>query len=204
MIDFWEILGHAAIDNRFRKKLYTTFAGKMPIADPVNKDNLYACKFADDDYNAARELVITKMGPVSLMALGEWLVVSVLHPNSEASLDNVAAIVQRHLGEYQPDSPTFYQALGACIVDTSFRNEFNRGNEAACGFRLSPNDRKILAQIAQDQGFEAQAGRFHDIDWDCSCKDMCLQWGEQPYAHALENKFKDLKKAFEDLKKESV
>jgi hypothetical protein len=187
MIDFWEILGHVATDDPFRDRMYDTFAGKRPQPDATNK---FACLFADQDYDTARGLVISRMGPVSLMALGEWLVVSMLHPESRPLLNTVSQISQRILNGYQSNSPLFYQALGVAIVDTGFRDAFNQGNEPAFGFRLQQADRDALGPLLADGGFSGQCGKFHDLNWKDSCKDMCIQNQNHPYAHALEQPFK--------------
>lgn len=187
MIDFWEIMGHATTDDAFRDKMYETFAGKLPESDDTNK---FACRFADADYDIARDLVISKVGPVSLMALGEWLVVSMLHPESRPLLNAVAKTTQQILKGYQSPNPIFYQALGAAIVDTGFRDEFNQRKEQAYGFRLAQADRNALAPLLADGGFSGQSGRFHDTTWDDTCKDMCIQNQNDPYAHALEEPFK--------------
>ena len=188
MIDFWEILGHTATDDAFRKTMYQTFAGKKPAQNP-DGDNNFACLFADADYDTVRGLVVAKMGPVSLMALGEWLVVSMLHPDSQPLLDNLGGTTQHLLAGYTSTNPLFYQTLGAAMVDSSFRDQFNANNEKAYGFNLPAADRTTLAKVIGDNTFAAQAGIFHDSTWDDSCKDMCIQWPVHPYAHALENPF---------------
>ena len=187
MVDFWEMLGHVATDNAFRDTMYDTFAGKQPQPD---NDNKFACLFADDDYGAVRNLVASRMGPVSLMALGEWLVVSMLHPESRPLLDAVAQNVQALLNGYRSNNPIFYQTLGAAIVDTGFRDEFNALNEGNYGFHPNQADRDALAAVIGDGGFGAQAGKFHNNTWDETCKDMCIQNQGHPYAHALEKPFK--------------
>jgi hypothetical protein len=192
MVDFWQILGHAVTDDGFRSSLFSTFAGKTPAVNP-NKTNPFACLFDPNDYNTARALVLTKMSPVSLMALGEWLVVSMLSPTAQTPLDNVAGVLKGYLragkAAYVPTNEVFYQTLGAAIVDTNFRNAFNGNQERGYGFNLSAPDRAALGPAIADSGFIAQAGAFHDICWDHSCKDMVLQTTLQPYAHALEDSF---------------
>jgi|SRR5579875_2320063 len=190
MIDFWEILGRAVTDDVFRNALYDSFAAANPAPNP-NKKNKYACKYADTDYATARALVVAKMGPVSLMALGEWFVLSMLHRNTRTTLNNIARIVQKNLNSYSSTNPVFYQTLGAGIVDAAFLDEFNLGNEATYGFRLSAPDRAALAQVMGEStgAFRAQSGTFHDSNWVSGCKDMVIQSVGHPYAHALEVKF---------------
>jgi hypothetical protein len=189
MIDFWEILGHAATDDAFRKNMYDTFAKSKASPNP-DKTNTYACMYDNQDYANARKLVVAEMGPVSLMALGEWFVVSMRHPESRPVLDNIAGIVQGILKKYNSTNPVFYQTLGASIVDSAFSGVFNAGNEGDYGFKLSSNDRKALSPVIGDGGFQAQSTRFHAIDWDTGCKDMVIQSLGHPYAHALEVPFK--------------
>jgi hypothetical protein len=185
MIDFWEILGRAATDDVFRNTMYDSFNGKQPAATA----NPFACLFADADYDTVRNLVIPRIGPVSLMALGEWLVVSMLHDNTRPLLNNVSQIAQQILTGYQSTNPVFYQALGAGIVDTGFRDAFNLAQEEAFGFRLNAADRNALAPVLADGAFSAQSGQFHDSAWGETCKDMCLQNVGSRYAHALETQF---------------
>lgn len=192
MVDFWQILGHAVTDDAFRGRLFSTFAGKMPAANP-DKTNPFACLFDPNDYNTARGLILTKVAPVSLMALGEWLVVSMVSPSAQTPLDNIAGVLKGILGKpgaaYVPANEVFYQALGAAIVDTNFRNAFNQNQEGNLGFNLAQRDRDALAPAIADSGFIAQAGDFHDVCWDHSCKDMVLQTQLEAYAHALEFSF---------------
>jgi hypothetical protein len=185
MIDFWEILGRAATDDVLRATMYDTFKGKKPATTA----NPFACLFADSDYDKVRNLLIPQMGPVSLMALGEWLVVSMLHDDTRPLLDNVSHIAQQILQGFQSTNPVFYQALGAGIVDTAFRDVFNRNQEGNFGFRLNATDRNALAPVFLDGSFSAQSGQFHDTAWGETCKDMCLQNLGNRYAHALETKF---------------
>jgi hypothetical protein len=187
MIDFWEILGHAAVNDGFRNNLYAAFAKSKAAPDD---DNAYACMFADADYDAARKLVVAEIGhPISLMALGEWLVVSIVHPDSRPTLDTVAARVQGMLKGYNSTDPVFYQTLGASIVDAGFQDEFNQGKEPNYGFNLSQADRAALVPVIADGTFQHQAGGFKAIPWDAACKDMVIQSLGEPYAHALEDKF---------------
>ncbi len=188
MIDFWEILGHAATDDNFRGTMYDTFAKSKAAPDP-DAANKFACMFANADYNNARGLVLAKMGPVSLMALGEWFVVSMLHPSSRPLLDNVAGAAQGLLNGYSSTDPVFYRTLGASIVDAGFRDQFNKKNEAAYGFHLSPADRAALAPVIADGTYGAQSGLFQGNVWDQACKDMVMQSQGDPYAHALEAPF---------------
>lgn len=188
MIDFWEIIGRTVVDDPFRNQMFSAFAQSKAAANP-DQGNTFACLFSDADYDQARQLVLGKMGPVSLLALGEWLVVSVLHRDSQPSLDNVAKIVQGSLKGYTSADPLFYQTLGAAVVDSGFRDEFNNNGEKAFGFNLSANDRQALAPIIADGGFGTQSSTFHDDTWDDACKDMVIQSQGHPYAHALEDKF---------------
>jgi hypothetical protein len=188
MIDFWEILGRAVTDDGFRNKMYDAFAKTEPKPNP-NERNKYACMFANVDYDSARELVVAKMGPVSLMGLGEWLVVSALHPKSRALLNNTAGIVQQILHGYNSTSPVFYQTLGASIVDSGFRDKFNAESESDYGFVLSSADRAALTPVVSDGAFGLECDKFHELAWDEACKDMVIQSQGEPYAHALEVAF---------------
>ncbi len=188
MVDFWEVLGRATTDDAFRNEMFDSFANSFPpVPDQTNK---YACRFDDRDYDAARKTVVAKMGPVSLMALGEWFVVCKLHPDSRPVLDKAAQIAQGILNGYRSPNPVFYQALGAALLDSNFRAAFNGGHERDYGFNLSAPDRAALAQIIGNNGFQGHSGSFHNLSWSSGgCKDMVIQWAAHPYAHALETPF---------------
>jgi hypothetical protein len=188
MIDFWEILGHTATDDTFRNAMYDKFAQSQAAPNP-NTNNKFACLFANSDYDNARGLVVAKFGPVSLMALGEWFVVGMLHPLSRPILNAIAARTQALLNGYTSANKAFYQALGASIVDAEFSSEFLAQREGTYGFSLSANDRNALASVVGDGTFQLQAGKFHALDWTTGCKDMVIQSQGEPYAHALEVSF---------------
>lgn len=189
MIDFWEIIGHGVTDDSFRNTLYNAFQASAPKGPSPDPNNTFACLFKNPDYDQARALVIKKMGPVSLMALGELFVLTMLHRDSRPILDNVAQIVQGAIPGYTSADPNFYRALGACVVDAAFAAQLIAGQEANFGFNLSPDDRTALLTAVQAQGFLGQAGQFHDLNWSSGCKDMVIQSQGEPYAHALEVKF---------------
>jgi len=124
------------------------------------------------------------------MALGEWFVVCKLHSDSLPLLDKVAATALALLGGYTSTDPQFYQALGALILDPAFRDMFNNQKEGAYGFRLTAADRAALAKVAVNGAFQGQAGEFQNRDWtQGGCKDMVIQWAQNPYFHSLERPF---------------
>jgi hypothetical protein len=187
MVDFWEIIGRVVTNDAFRAAMYSNFAGSAASPNP-DGENIFSCLFADEDYMAARTLVLTQMGPVSLMALGEWLVVSILRRKYKSDLDNVSAGAQELLHGYVSMNALFYQTLGAAIVDAKFLQAFNQGQEAQYGFRLRPPDRAALAGVLGDANFAGACGKFHDETWDDTCKDMVDQSVDR-YSHAIENPF---------------
>ena len=170
-----------------RTELYDTFKQSKAAPDPSGDP--YACLFDNADYDKARALVVGKVAPVSLMALGEWLVVSILHPKSRPQFDVVAGIAQGALATYGSADPAFYRTLGAAIVDNEFRSQFNQTNERNYGFNLNGADRNALSTVIGDGGFNLQTQKLHDDNWPDGCKDMLIQSTGHPYAHALEAKF---------------
>jgi hypothetical protein len=185
MIDFWEILGHVVTNDEFRKQMYEPFVHTKPKAV---EGNAYACLFDPEDYSKAREIALQRVRPVSMMALGEWLVLATLARGCRGRLDGVADVVQRLLDGYRSASPLFYRTLGISIVDPNFKGCFEGGGERAYGFDLDPVDRDRLAAVIGDpEGeFGAAAEHFKSGGWDQSCKDMCFVWDDYPYAHNLE------------------
>jgi hypothetical protein len=194
MIDFWSILGHASTDDAFRTQLYTYTNSYPPVAAPnvpPAPPNVYACRFDNRDYGAARKDISAKIGPVSLMAIGEWFVICKIHSSTKPDFDTVSGTVQAILGGYASTDPQFYQALGVLILDSEFRSDFNRGNEGAYGFALSAPDRATLANLVGNGAFQSQAGKLQNDNWPTGgCKDMAVQWPQHPYSHSLEQAFK--------------
>ena len=187
MIDFWEILGRTVLDDVFRGQMFDSFATSTATVAP---NNPFACRFQDADYETARSLVVQRMGPVSLMGLGEWLMLAILHrAGARPQVNDLATAASRVLNGYQPAAPVFYPALGAMIIDAAFRRELVLGNEKDYGFTLLPPDRAKLVALAADAAFEHYTDDFHNYNWSEACKDMAIQFTGHPYHHALEVRF---------------
>ncbi|MFN7923633.1 MAG: hypothetical protein U0Q16_26260 [Bryobacteraceae bacterium] len=183
MVDFWEIVGRVATDKPFRDAMYGNLATKTPLAGKHE----FCCLFDDADYDAVRRLVVQqRRGPVSLMALGEWLYVAMLHPATRRVAEKVEILLRSQLDPV-PSTQQFYQALGAALCDSEFRESMRTGGQTSAGFDFTPGEAAAFEKILNDpqNTFAVLGDEFHELSWSQACFAMAIQWTANRVAHPL-------------------
>jgi len=168
MLDFWELLGRVATDGDFRDNMLKSNNGKP------DQDQSCDCRviFGANDYNGLRKVVTDTHPeiPVSLIALGEWMLIKTLSPLTNV-LGDVAAAIKNAIGVPASKDRQFYQVLGLSMIDESFAGLFNGTNY---GFTLSGTDRTTIQTLNKDAAFKAKRKVFHQLFWGTDCKAWML------------------------------
>jgi hypothetical protein len=172
MLDFWELLGRIAAEDTFRRDLIN-FKNSLPSAPTASLGSCDGCVtvFAPTDYDNLRGLVQREHPeiPISMAALGEWMLINMLHPLTDV-LGNIAAHVAQVIGSSPSTDRQFYQALGLSIIDPIFALTFD-GNQNKLGFSLNPSDLNAILKLNADiSGFRGASQVFHVLYWDIDCK----------------------------------
>jgi hypothetical protein len=179
MLDFWELLGHVVAEDGFRASVLG-YENRTPTLDPACE-----CRaiFNPNDFDGMREVVAAAHPeiPMSLIALGEWMLIKTLSPIA-GMLGNISAIVKPAMGAAPSQDRQFYQALGLSVIDQTFGAVFGPGN--LLGFDLNPADMAVITGLNADQaGFRAAANTFHNVFWGIDCKAWMFTSGASPRLH---------------------
>jgi hypothetical protein len=143
-----------------------SFPNTKPVAD-----TRCSCRvlFGANDYTNLRTIVAQAHPemPVSLAALGEWMVIKTVF-SVQQPLQDIAAQIVTVLGSVPTSiDRQFYQVLGLSIIDETFRSTVNNSN---LGFKLSGPDFAAITSLNSNPDFIAKTKVFHDLVWGSDCK----------------------------------
>jgi len=180
MIQLWEVLGRACVEDGYMRKLLGN--GN----DVIHSDNAQ-----HDEAFQARLATTLGMPHLSRAELTELfrLLKSRLFLQSAAALGE---IVKRYLHEAKP-SQQLLQVLGLSTIDTTFRADVSRNAAQVSGkykFPLAEPELTAFANVLHDDEAETQYHILH-LHWsppDCICG---LSFSEK-YEHPLEGGTRDV------------
>lgn len=179
MLDFWELLGRVVAEDSFRADMIA-FDNARP-----NADQSCTCRvvFNPPDFDGMRAVVATAHPeiPVSLAALGEWMLIKSIAPVGNLLAD-VAAVVKPAVAASPTTDRQFFQALGLSVIDQTFGDAFDETH--TFGFALQPPDIATIKTLNADQaGFRAKCLTFHNTFWTDDCKSWMFASGSSPILH---------------------
>jgi hypothetical protein len=181
MVDFWEVFGRMLTDDDFRGELYrkcqdTPYRIGIEVPGFDNK----GLDIAYRKYDAARKIVaeVITDGPVSLMTLGELLMIlSCEHFRGLAT--NLAAKIQNTINT-AGGSKLFYIAIGCMMLDGQVLSAFANDVFDDIQFGgLSGLERDALSTLAADPSvFKAASVACHEF-WGTACTDTYAYYPAQ-------------------------
>lgn len=185
MLDFWELIGRIAAEDTFRSAM-VGFKNTPPTKPSSSSDACNGCivVFLPSDYDRLRAVVAATHPeiPVSMAALGEWMLINTLNPLTTI-LGDIAKPVKAAIGRAPSADRQFYQALGVSIIDPTFALTFDgAGNKF--GFNLNAADLQTIRGLNADTaGFRAASEVFHQLYWSIDCKSWMFAQPSSPANH---------------------
>jgi hypothetical protein len=174
MVDFWEVFGRISTDATFVTELKTFPSTYYDVVKDGTALNNTVLDIPGPKYGEVRTVVAkyVKDGPVSLMTLGELLMIF-SSPDFRVKLDALAEAIAATKLQVTGQSKLFYTALGCMLLDGVILAAFDAQLFDRFQFAgLSRPEREVLRQLAAPGGMVKRlAGETCQLFWDVGCCD---------------------------------